>query len=109
MTSRRLTFYLPRSDGLRRLREEHLRINLTVSLHATTNDVRHELIPGAGRHALAEVVDRSLSWAHRHHRVVTYGYLLLPGVNDTPDDRRPLGRMPTGPNEPVALEPAGGR
>jgi adenine C2-methylase RlmN of 23S rRNA A2503 and tRNA A37 len=30
------------------------------------------------------VIDASQSWAHRHNRTVTYVYLLLPGINDTP-------------------------
>lgn len=72
--------------ALRRLREEHLRINLTVSLHATTQETRAELIPGARNHDLTEVVARACSWAHRHRRVVTFVYLLLPGVNDTDAD-----------------------
>ncbi len=33
--------------ALVRLREEHLAINLTISLHATTQEVRDRLIPGA--------------------------------------------------------------
>jgi 23S rRNA (adenine2503-C2)-methyltransferase len=75
---------------LRQLREEHLKINLTISLHATTDTVRRQLIPGARRFSLREVVDASQSWAHRHNRPVTYVYLLLPGINDTPDDARRL-------------------
>ncbi len=71
---------------LRQLREEHLKINLTVSLHATTDEVRQRLIPGARSHAIAEVLGSSCSWAQRHNRPVTYVYLLLPEVNDTPED-----------------------
>lgn len=73
-------------EGLRRLREEHLKINLTISLHATTDAVRHELIPGSRRHHIADVIERALSWADRHNRTTTFVYLLLPGVNDLPED-----------------------
>ncbi|MTW18086.1 radical SAM protein [Rhodoplanes serenus] len=82
--------------ALARLREEHLAINLTVSLHATTQAVRDHLIPGARRHDLAEVVDRALSWAMRHNRVVTFVYLLLPGLNDSPADADRLALMLAG-------------
>lgn len=88
---------------LRRLREEHLRINLTVSLHATTDEVRHELIPGARAFALADVVGASLSWADRHNRTVTFVYLLLPGVNDDPADARRLVGMLAGQRARVNL------
>jgi 23S rRNA (adenine2503-C2)-methyltransferase len=56
--------------ALAALREEHLGINLTISLHATTDEVRGLLIPGARKHAIGEVVERALSWGRRHNRVV---------------------------------------
>lgn len=78
------TIGIPRA--LRRLREEHLKINLTISLHATTDEVRHQLIPGARSVSIEEVIDTSQRWAERHNRTVTYVYLLLPGVNDADAD-----------------------
>jgi 23S rRNA (adenine2503-C2)-methyltransferase len=78
---------------LRRLREEHLAVNLTISLHATTDEVRRQLIPGARGIALADVIATSQSWARRHNRRVTYVYLLLPGVNDHADDADRLVRL----------------
>lgn len=75
------TIGVPR--GLERLREEHLAIQLTISLHASTQEVRADLIPGSRKHNLQEVVDRALAWADRHNRVVTFAYLLLPRVNDS--------------------------
>lgn len=73
-------------EGLKRLREEHLKINLTISLHATTDELRHDLIPGSKGHEIEEIVARSQSWAVRHNRVPTYVYLVLPGLNDSPAD-----------------------
>jgi len=78
--------------GLKALREEHLGLNLTISLHATTDEVRSRLIPGTRKHAIADVVAGALSWAHRHSRIVTFVYLLLPGINDTDAD---LARLVT--------------
>jgi 23S rRNA (adenine2503-C2)-methyltransferase len=72
--------------GLKALREEHVRINLTISLHATTQETRTRLIPGAAKHDIREVVTRALSWAERHNRIVTFVYLVLPGINDTRAD-----------------------
>lgn len=72
--------------GLKALREEHLALNLTISLHATTDDQRGMLIPGARKHAIAEVVSGALSWARRHNRTATFVYLLLPGINDQKAD-----------------------
>lgn len=78
---------------LRQLREEHLKLNLTISLHATTDTVRHQLIPGAKAFSIDEVVAASQRWADRHNRTVTYVYLLLPGLNDTDADANRLVTM----------------
>lgn len=72
--------------ALKALREEHLGLNLTISLHATTDETRGKLIPGAKKHAIVEVVEGALGWARRHNRIVTFVYLLLPGINDTDAD-----------------------
>jgi 23S rRNA (adenine2503-C2)-methyltransferase len=77
---------------LRQLREEHLKINLTISLHATTDEVRHRLIPGARAFGIDEVIGESQRWAARHSRPVTYVYLLLPDLNDTDADADRLVR-----------------
>lgn len=79
--------------ALRNLREEHLAISLTISLHATTQEVRDRLIPGARKHDLREVVALALSWAERHNRTVTFVYLVLPGINDSPADAARLASM----------------
>ncbi len=79
--------------ALVRLREEHLGINLTISLHATTQEIRDKLIPGSRKHDISEVIDRAISWAERHNRTVTFVYLLLPGVNDSRADADRLVRL----------------
>ena len=79
--------------ALVRLREEHLAINLTLSLHATTQEIRDRLIPGTRKHPIGEVMRAALSWGERHRRVVTFVYLVLPGINDSPADADRLAQM----------------
>lgn len=76
--------------ALAQLREEHLAINLTISLHATTQEVRDRLIPGSRKHDINEVIARAASWAERHNRIVTFVYLVIPGINDTLADAKRL-------------------
>lgn len=76
--------------GLRRLREVHMRFNLTISLHATRDDVRHRLMPGTSRHCVEDVVAAAKDWSVRHNRCVTYAYLVFPGLNDARSDIRRL-------------------
>lgn len=79
--------------ALAQLREEHLGINLTISLHATTQEVRDRLIPGARKHDLHEEIDRASSWADRHNRIATFVYLVLPGINDSSADAERLADL----------------
>jgi 23S rRNA (adenine2503-C2)-methyltransferase len=76
--------------ALTALREEHLKVNLTISLHATDQQTRSELIPGSRSHDIHEVIERSQSWAARHNRTVTYVYLLMQGINTAASD---MGRL----------------
>lgn len=76
--------------GLKRLREVHMKFNLTISLHATRDDARHRLMPGTSRHRIEDVVSTAKDWSARHNRSVTYAYLVLPGLNDTRSDVRQL-------------------
>jgi 23S rRNA (adenine2503-C2)-methyltransferase len=89
--------------GLVRLREEHLGINLTISLHATTQQIRDRLIPGARKHAIGEVMAAALSWGERHRRTVTFVYLVLPGWNDSAADAARLAQMTKHPYARVNL------
>ena len=82
--------------ALAQLREEHLAINLTISLHATTQEVRDRLIPGSRKHDIGEVIARAASWAERHNRLVTFVYLVLHGINDSLADARRLAGLMSG-------------
>lgn len=76
--------------GLKRLREVHMKFNLTISLHATRDDVRHRLMPGTSRYRTEDVVAAAKDWSLRHNRHVTYAYLVFPGLNDARSDVRQL-------------------
>ncbi len=85
-------------DRLKRLREEHLKIQLTLSLHATTQAVRNRIIPGTKNYPIDDVVGAVLSYSERHNRKIVIAYLLLPGINDKPSDVRNLARWFRGKN-----------
>ena len=77
---------------LKKLREEHIKIQLTLSLHATTQAVRDRLIPNMKGQDIGKIVESVLSYSERHNRKITIAYLLIPGVNDKSSDVRQLGR-----------------
>lgn len=88
---------------LKKLREEHLKIQLTLSLHATNQTTRNKVIQHMSGNKIEEVVEAVLSYSERHNRKITIAYLLLPGVNDSISDVRQLSRWFRGKNVLINL------
>jgi 23S rRNA (adenine2503-C2)-methyltransferase len=79
--------------ALERLATEPLMPNLAISLHATTEDQRDTLVPVNRKYGLADILDAARRFpANRRHRI-TFEYVLLRGINDTPEDARRLVRL----------------
>lgn len=64
-----------------------LGVNLAVSLNASTNEQRNTIMPAANRLcSLPELLAACRSLALPHRRRLTFEYVLLRGVNDSPQD-----------------------
>jgi 23S rRNA (adenine2503-C2)-methyltransferase len=90
--------------GLKKLREEHLKIQLVLSLHATTQIVRNRIMPGM-KNSDIETVKAFLSYGKRHNRKVTLAYLLLQGINDSVSDKKQLAKWFKNENVRINLLP----
>jgi 23S rRNA (adenine2503-C2)-methyltransferase len=75
---------------LKKLKEEHIKIQLVLSLHATTQKVRNYIIPGMSGNDINQTVETAVSYSKRHNRKLTIAYLLLPGINDRYSDIKKL-------------------
>jgi 23S rRNA (adenine2503-C2)-methyltransferase len=91
--------------ALARLAEEPLMPNLAISLHATTDEQRDGLVPINRKHNLAAVIEAVRTLPQRRRGKVTFEYVLLDGVNDTPDDARRLVKLLHGLKAKVNLLP----
>jgi len=76
--------------GIERLGKEEIQVNLAVSLNATTDEVRSDLMPINRRYPLGELLAAIRAFPLPRRRRVTFEYVLLQGVNDTPEDARRL-------------------
>jgi 23S rRNA (adenine2503-C2)-methyltransferase len=85
---------------------EQVSVNLAVSLHATTDEVRDRLVPINRRFPLAELLGtlRRLPAISRRHPVF-FEYTLIEGVNDAPEDARRLVSLLRGIPSKVNLIP----
>jgi 23S rRNA (adenine2503-C2)-methyltransferase len=71
---------------IEQLAEEGLPVGLAVSLHATTDALRDQLVPVNKRWPLAELLPAAKAYGNRTGRRVTLEYTLLGGVNDSIED-----------------------
>ncbi|MEO5617026.1 MAG: 23S rRNA (adenine(2503)-C(2))-methyltransferase RlmN [Candidatus Eisenbacteria bacterium] len=71
---------------IRALAEEGLPLGLALSLHATTDELRNELVPVNRRWPLAELLPAAREYGERTGRRVTLEYTLIAGVNDRDED-----------------------
>ena len=75
-----------------RLEELGKQVNLAISLHAPTETLRGELIPGLDRVPLDDVLAAAQRYFTRTGREITFEYAVLKGVNDSPECAHALVR-----------------
>jgi 23S rRNA (adenine2503-C2)-methyltransferase len=85
---------------------EELGVGLAVSLHAVTDELRDELVPLNKKYPIAELLAACRAYPGAHNaRRITFEYVMLKGVNDSPADARELVRLLKGIPAKVNLIP----
>lgn len=90
---------------MRELAEENLAITLALSLHASNQQKRLELMPVANKYDIHEVIDACKYYFDKTGRRITFEYSLVGGVNDTDEDAKELVHLIRGINCHVNLIP----
>ena len=90
---------------MRQLADEKLAITLALSLHASNQEKRLELMPVANKYEIGEVIDACKYYFEQTGRRITFEYSLVGGVNDTDEDARELSQLIRGINCHVNLIP----
>ncbi len=85
---------------------EESNVALAVSLHAPDDELRNELVPINRRHNIAELLEACWHYIDEQNgRSVTFEYVMLDGVNDSPAQARALARLLKGHPAKVNLIP----
>ncbi len=79
--------------AIRKLSQEPLQINLAISLHAPTDELRGQTMPVNRKYPLKELLAACQDYIAAAGRQVTFEYVLLAGVNDTPECAHLLGEL----------------
>jgi 23S rRNA (adenine2503-C2)-methyltransferase len=91
--------------ALERLATEPFMPNLAISLHATTEDMRDRLVPINRKYGLEDLLDACRRFPLKRRNRITFEYVMLDGVNDTPEDARRLVKLLHGIKAKVNLLP----
>lgn len=90
---------------IRELAKEGLQITLALSLHASSQEKRKELMPIAYKYEIGDVLEACRYYFEQTGRRLTFEYSLVGGVNDTDGDAAELAKMLRGMNCHVNLIP----
>jgi 23S rRNA (adenine2503-C2)-methyltransferase len=82
--------------GIDRMIEELPQVNLAISLHAASDELRDELVPINRKWPVAEVVGAGRRFAERTRRRVSLEYVLIDGVNDAREQAAGLAALASG-------------
>src|SRR5438874_3523284 len=79
--------------AIHKLSQEPLQVNLAISLHAPTNELRGQTMPVNRKYPLQELLTACQDYIAATKRQVTFEYVLLSGVNDTAGYAHLLGEL----------------
>ncbi len=88
-----------------KLAEENIQCTLSISLHATTDEKRKEIMPIANRYSIKELLDACRFYISKTGRRISFEYALIYGKNDSYEDAMSLVKLLRGMLAHVNLIP----
>jgi len=79
--------------GIERLGQEPVRPKLAISLNASTDEQRNTLMPINKKYPLRDLLAACKNYPLRNWEHLTFEYVLLGGVNDSPEDARRVAKL----------------
>jgi len=67
--------------GIKRLQEEDLQVELSISLHAADDKLRSKVMPVNQKYPLADLIKCCHEYIERTNRQITFEYILVKGLN----------------------------
>lgn len=72
------------------LAKENIQCTLSISLHATTNEKRSEMMPVNTRYPIEELLEACRNYTEQTHRRISFEYALAKDKNDNLEDAKQL-------------------
>lgn len=71
-----------------------IKLNLAISLHATTDEVRKKIMPIAEKYSIEEIMKACGYYARNtNYRRITFEYIMIKDLNDSIDDAKRLVKL----------------
>jgi len=84
------------TEGIKRLAGEKIQLNLAISLHASNDNLRRELMPIAKKYELREIIKAVDNYIVKTGRRVMFEYLMIKSVNDSDAAAQELSQLIAG-------------
>lgn len=91
--------------NIRRFADEEMSATLAISLHASNDEKRKEIMPVANSYTIEEIIDACRYFFDKTGRRLTFEYSLISGVNDSDEEAMELSKLLKGLNCHVNLIP----
>ncbi len=78
---------------IERFTQEKSQVNLAVSLHAATNELRASMLPINKRYPLEVLIPACQAYTEYTRRRISFEWALIENVNDTPEQARLLAQL----------------
>ncbi len=92
-------------DKIKDFQEENIHVNLAISLNATLDEVRDQIMPINKKYPIDVLLDTLRNYPLKPNRKLTFEYVLLAGINDTDEDAKRLARLLRGIPSKINLIP----
>ena len=80
-------------EGIKKLSQEKLQVNLAISLHAPNNNLRSKLMPINKKYPIEKILATVDNYIKKTKRKVMFEYLMIDGVNDSFEQSEELAKL----------------
>ncbi len=80
-------------EGIEKLIDEKIQVNLAVSLHAPNQELRAKIMPIARKYSLEKLMDAIKNYINKTNRRVSYEYVMLKNINDGEKEALELAKL----------------
>lgn len=81
------------TEGIEKLSNEKLQVNLAISLHAPNNNLRLKIMPVTKKYSLENILKTVNEYIKKTNRKVMFEYTLIDSVNDSIENAKELSKI----------------